>query len=66
MNKYFCVPGFSQRTILFKKIITKLWARENYSNLLMKNKKMYKILKDVSMLDLTYLLNVHPSQMRNS
>ena len=66
MNKYFCVPGFSQWTILLKKIITKLWARENYSNLLMKNKKMYKILKDVSMLDLTYLLNVHPSQMRYS
>ena len=49
-----------------KKIITKLWAHENYSNLLMKNKKMYKISKDVSMLYLTYLLNVQPSQMRNS
>lgn len=49
-----------------KKKITKLWTHENYSNLLMKNKKMHKILKHVSMLYLTYLLNVQPSQMRNS
>lgn len=59
MNKYFlcvCSRIVSMNTFIKKKDFTKLWTHENYSNLLIKSKKVYKVLKSVNMLFLHIFL----------